>query len=468
MAVIKRELGLLVYPVLWACLVGVYRALNTSLGRKMSASKTGKLVNAHAVHRSKTQSLLTSSSETNFNGVVNLGVTIIVANMVRLALENFKKYGLLIRLGWTQSLTADFWCALLTAAALSTNAMLAVGLEKALVHYPRLDNRPLHESIVFINIISLLVVPAWIVWNYIQNPFIGVSVITPPLILTMKIISYHAVNKELRLIKETKSDDLKDPYPECPYPQNITLGNFIYFWLAPTLCYQPIYPRSEGVCLKFIVLRLAEIAISLATIYVFVFQYGFPTLANSMELIDGNDWIGLIERLLKLSTTSLYIWLIFFYVFFHSFLNLTAELLRFGDRRFYQDWWNANSIGDYWRLWNTPVHTWIKRHMYFPLRARGIRGNVAMILVFFVSALMHEYLAAIPMKTFQGWAFLIIFLQAPLTIITDWYCKRRPKSLLGNYLLWISICFFGEPLLVLLYYRSWIMRSTNSPVFFFF
>lgn len=33
------------------------------------------------------------------------------------------------------------------------------------------------------------------------------------------------------------------------------------------------------------------------------------------------------------------IWLIFFYWFFHSSMNFVAELLRFGDREFYRDWW---------------------------------------------------------------------------------------------------------------------------------
>jgi len=36
--------------------------------------------------------------------------------------------------------------------------------------------------------------------------------------------------------------------------------------------------------------------------------------------------------LLKLSISSTYIWLLVFYLFFHCFMNLTAEMLRFGDR----------------------------------------------------------------------------------------------------------------------------------------
>jgi len=50
------------------------------------------------------------------------------------------------------------------------------------------------------------------------------------------------------------------------------------------------------------------------------------------------------------------IWLLMFYAMFHSWLNFTAELLRFGDRLFYKDWWNAETLDMYWRNWNLPVH----------------------------------------------------------------------------------------------------------------
>lgn len=44
-----------------------------------------------------------------------------------------------------------------------------------------------------------------------------------------------------------------DPPPEgvdelLRYPENISLGNLAYFLVAPTLCYQPVYPR-RWVCL---------------------------------------------------------------------------------------------------------------------------------------------------------------------------------------------------------------------------
>lgn len=61
---------------------------------------------------------------------------------------------------------------------------------------------------------------------------------------------------------------------------------------------------------------------------------------------------------LKLAIANTYLWLLMFYAYFHLYLNLWAEILRFGDRVFYKDWWNSSEIGSYWRLWNMPVHLW--------------------------------------------------------------------------------------------------------------
>lgn len=79
------------------------------------------------------------------------------------------------------------------------------------------------------------------------------------------------------------------------------------------------------------------------------------------------------------------IWLILFYMYFHSFTNLCAELLRFGDRQFYRDWWNAHTVSYFWRNWNIPVHKWMLRHVYRPLRAMGCSRTAAVTAVFALS-----------------------------------------------------------------------------------
>lgn len=55
-----------------------------------------------------------------------------------------------------------------------------------------------------------------------------------------------------------------------------------------------------------------------------------------------------------------------------NLLLCAMQLTRFGDREFYKDWWNAATIGDYWKLWNMPVHKWLLRTIYFPAMNYGI------------------------------------------------------------------------------------------------
>lgn len=69
-------------------------------------------------------------------------------------------------------------------------------------------------------------------------------------------------------------------------------------------------------------------------------QYATPVLQNSIEKIALLDYPSIIERLLKLSTISLIIWLAGFFALFQSFLNALAEVTRFADREFYEAWCN--------------------------------------------------------------------------------------------------------------------------------
>ncbi len=77
-----------------------------------------------------------------------------------------------------------------------------------------------------------------------------------------------------------------------------------------------------------------------------------PTVKNSMKYIQNEDYMNLLERILKLAIPNVYSWIIMFYAFFHSWLNLLAELTKFGDRTFYRDWWNSLYLDEYWRTWN--------------------------------------------------------------------------------------------------------------------
>ncbi|XP_077346628.1 diacylglycerol O-acyltransferase 1-like isoform X2 [Lithobates pipiens] len=118
------------------------------------------------------------------------------------------------------------------------------------------------------------------------------------------------------------------------------------------------------------------------------------------------DYSRMVEGLLKLAVPKHLIWLIFFYWFFHSSMNFVTELMRFGDREFYRDWWNSETVTYFWQNWNIPVHKWCSRHFYKPMMRRGVSKWAAQTAVFFGSAFFHEYLVSVPLKMFRLWAFM--------------------------------------------------------------
>lgn len=70
-----------------------------------------------------------------------------------------------------------------------------------------------------------------------------------------------------------------------------------------------------------------------------------------------------------------------------------------------QAWWNAESIGEYWTLWNMPVHHWMIRHVYIPTKSTTGNRYVGVLASFFVSAIFHEVLIAVPLHRIKGYAF---------------------------------------------------------------
>ena len=90
----------------------------------------------------------------------------------------------------------------------------------------------------------------------------------------------------------------------------------------------------------------------------------------------------------------LFVWLLGFYVVFHLWLNILAEILKFGDRTFYHAWWNSTTLDEYWRKWNVPVHDWLVRHLYYPCMRRQFGKILSSVIIFFVSAIFHEIIVS--------------------------------------------------------------------------
>ena len=313
-----------------------------------------------------------------------------------------------------------------------------------------------------LNISLALAIASYVVYFFIHHPLVGTIVEIHAIVVWLKTASYAFTNRDLRHAylhpSRGEREALPALYALCPYPENITMGNLIYFWWAPTLVYQPAYPRSPGpIRWMFVAKRLAEVFGLSVFIWFCSAQYAAPVLQNSLTKIASLDFFAILERLLKLSTISLVIWLAGFFAVFQSFLNAVAEITRFGDRGFYDDWWNSESLGVYWRTWNKPVYNFFRRHVYSPLLGRGWSPKAASLMVFVISALLHELAVGIPTHNIIGVAFFGMLMQLPLIFVTTPLEKMHTATgrLLGNCTFWISFTVLGQPFAALMYFYAW-------------
>ena len=420
---------------------------------------------------------------------------------MRLIVENFMKYGVLICIHCHDYRRQDLLLATILYAlvpchlfvayiieiAAKAHAKGAIGRRKksdaGAVQSKRGSEAQLHDSIWWnvalahgINATLCLLVTSIVVYFYIHHPLIGTICQVHAVIVWLKICSYAFTNRDLRhaMLHPTTAASMPAIYSACPYPDNITLGNLSYFWWAPTLVYQPVYPRSIEIRWLFVLKRLAETAGLSVFIWLASAQYAAPLLRNSLNKMASLDIAAIVERLMKLSTISLVIWLAGFFAIFQSLLNALAEIMRFGDREFYTDWWNSPSVGSYWRTWNKPVSHFMRRHVYSPLVGRGWSSHMASAMVFVYSGFLHEVLVGIPTHNILGkWivfflcivliechlgvAFLGMVVQIPLIAGTLPLEKMQGINgkIVGNCIFWISFCLVGQPLAALLYFFAW-------------
>ena len=97
------------------------------------------------------------------------------------------------------------------------------------------------------------------------------------------------------------------------------------------------------------------------------------------------------------------------------------------------------------------LETRLVRHLYFPCIRMNVSKSVAMFIVFFVSAVLHEVLVSVPFHMIRPWSFLGMMMQMPLVVLTKYLVRRNPGSSIGNVIFWLTFCVIGQPMAVLMY-----------------
>uniref|UniRef100_A0A3B4Y229 O-acyltransferase n=1 Tax=Seriola lalandi dorsalis TaxID=1841481 RepID=A0A3B4Y229_SERLL len=407
--------------------IGSEKKREHSLERALFKSKNEKKKRRNDIgdrlscHRTQESLLTSTSGYNNYRGILNWCVVMLVLSNARLFLENLLRYGVLVDPIQVVSLFLNdpySWPA--ACLVIVSNVFIVV----ALYTERQLSKGSFSELVGFlvhcINMAIMLTFPAAVVLLVPSvTPVGGAFVLGIYTILFLKLYSYKDVNmwcRELSTAKAKKlARSLSCPSPQyfnrgdrkvC-YPGNLTIRDMYYFVFAPTLCYELNFPRSPGIRMSFLLRRLFEM------VRKHLMSWMIPIIQSSMKPLEVPNHL---------------LWLMFFYWFFHSSMNFTAELLRFGDRQFYQDWC----------------------HFYKPLLRSGFSKIVSQSAVFFLSAFFHEYLVSVPLRMFRLWAFTGMMAQLPLA----WFVGRFLRGNYGNAAVWMSI-IIGQPFAVLMYVHDY-------------
>ncbi|KAM0018215.1 putative diacylglycerol O-acyltransferase [Helianthus debilis subsp. tardiflorus] len=414
-------------------------------------------------HRRVKESPLSSDAifKQSHAGLFNLCIVVLVAVNGRLIIENLMKYGLLINSNfWFSSRSLRDWPLLMCCVSLLFFPLAAYIVEK-LAWKKRISDPVVITLHVIITTTSILY-PVFMILMVDSVVLSGVSLMLCACINWLKLTSFVHTSYDMRsLVNSADKGETESESLDIELFYDADFKSLVYFLLAPTLCYQIRYPRTAFIRKGWVLRQLIKLIIFTGLMGFIIEQYINPIVQNSQHPLNG-DILYAIERVLKLSVPNLYVWLCMFYCFFHLWLNILAELLRFGDREFYKDWWNAQTIEEYWRLWNMPVHKWIVRHLYFPCLRNGIPKGAAILVAFFMSAVFHELCIAVPCHIFKFWAFIGIMFQVPLVLLTNYLQNKFQNSMVGNIIFWCFFSILGQPMCVLLYYHDVMNQKVNS------
>uniref|UniRef100_A0A3P8RSG1 O-acyltransferase n=1 Tax=Amphiprion percula TaxID=161767 RepID=A0A3P8RSG1_AMPPE len=274
--------------------------------------------------------------------------------------------------------------------------------------------------------------------------YMAVTNSVPPascfIIILEQFISFSYLMRSLFFLSST------GPGPVVPQ-----VSQYLYFLFAPTLIYRDKYPRNPVIRWGYVATKLLQVLGCLFYAYYVFVRLCIPQFHSiGLQLFDLRAMVLCVFNSILPGVLVLFLG---FFAFLHCWLNAFAEMLCFADRMFYKDWWNSTSFANYYRTWNVVVHDWLYYYVYrdFLWISQKRFRPAAMLFVFTVSAVVHEYILAVCFGFFYPVLFCLFMC---FGMMFNFILHDQRKGPIWNIIMWTSL-FLGQGVIICLYSQEW-------------
>uniref|UniRef100_A0A3P8QXP6 O-acyltransferase n=1 Tax=Astatotilapia calliptera TaxID=8154 RepID=A0A3P8QXP6_ASTCA len=237
------------------------------------------------------------------------------------------------------------------------------------------------------------------------------------------------------------------------------VSQYLYFLFAPTLIYRDKYPRNPVIRWGYVVSKLLQVLGCLFYAYYVFVRLCIPQFRSiSLQLFDLRAMVLCVFNSIlpgKIRNKLLC-------------FGLPTELFDSCDFDYtLQDWWNSTSFANYYRTWNVVVHDWLYYYVYrdFLWISQKRCRPAAMLFVFTVSAVVHEYILAICFGFFYPVLFCLFMC---FGMMFNFILHDKRKGPIWNIIMWTSL-FLGQGVIICLYSQEWYAQRycpLKEPSFF--
>ena len=266
---------------------------------------------------------------------------------------------------------------------------------------------------LFVKVIMLSMTAVLARLDQNMGPATRLAVIFETLRLAFKAFSFISQIPKLMLKKEEQtqrplnhrtSDVLKGPGDDV-----VSLSHFLYFLFCPTVLYRPLYPRRTSrniqrmVYNMYIILSMMFFAVKLTSLIVYpvsvVGKESIPVDTFVTSFFWSSSCMGYL-CFLALAIGWLQCW-----------QNFMAEVLLFGDRQFYQEYYRTNKFDKFFLTWNRVIQNYLFECIYLPVKSNYGKKWAALMVVLY-SSILHDYYLSVSV----GGLFFIYVVRMPILI----------------------------------------------------